>query len=117
VRALAEQTVYDACAGRVGAVQLHWSLAGSVATTEVRDVTDAGLMVARWRPVFLYHCRWAARGRIGGGVAMVSVECIGLVLVSRDPGCKRCINIISSSYVVGAACCLLECGRFPQNIF
>jgi hypothetical protein len=53
------------------------------------------------KAAFLYHYRWAGHGPVWGGAPTVSADWIALVFVSRGPGCKRCINIPTSSYVVG----------------
>lgn len=83
---------------------------------DMTAVTDERLMVASWRPAFVYHYCWAMCGPINAGTVIVSAGWIALVLLSIELGCKLCINIAFSSYVVGIACCLLECGRFPQVI-
>ena len=77
-------------------LQLWCFLDGSV------TATDARLMIASWRPTFLYHYRWTARGPIGSGAAIMSADWIALVLVSRELGCKQYINIGAGAAIVSA---------------
>jgi hypothetical protein len=69
-----------------------------------------------WRPAFLYPCHSAARGPVGDGAAVLRANCVALVWMSREPGCRLwCISIACSCYPGGVVC--LTCGRFSYCIW
>jgi hypothetical protein len=72
------------------------------------------LMLACWRPAFLYHCRWATCGPVGGGAEVMGADWLAPVWVYEQPGRKlQCIYTACTCYTLSVRpkefACLLDC--------
>jgi hypothetical protein len=114
----------SACAGRVGSLWcmcwqiwvelLHCSCKWSCCCGDLLMRAELWVMLACWRPAFLYRCRWAARGPVEDGAEVMGTDWLALVWVCRQPGRNlQCINTACACYTLSVwpkeFGCLYDC--------